>query len=153
MYDQKIKPALRAAWAFLARFEDAFQGLIIAVAIYPIVLLGIYALYTIGVVAAGLQMPSDVMPLVYGLVFAVLTVALIDILGVASVVMALIASANLIEYAQLVIPGRSASAVDFIATLAGVIFAAVLVWVARTLVHRLRGDADDDASTVMTPGE
>ncbi len=152
MHRLPIKPILRAIWNYLKRYEDAFQGLVIAIAIYPIVLLGIYALYTIGVVAAGLQMPTDVMPLVYGLVFAVLTVALIDILGVASVVMALIASANLIEYAQLVIPGRSASAVDFIASLAGVIFAAVLVWVARTLVHRLRGDPDDNHAT-MTPGE
>jgi len=91
------------------------KSLMIAVAIYPIVLVGVWGLVMIGVLAADAQMPTDSMPLVYGLVFATLTVSLIDILGVASVVMALISCANLIEYAQLVVPGREASVVDFIA--------------------------------------
>jgi hypothetical protein len=111
-------------------------SLLISAAIYPVVFLGVWALFALGSLATDMHLPSDIMPLAYGLIFAVLTVALIDILGVASVVMALVASANLIEYAQLVIPGRSASLVDFMASLAGVIFAAVLVWMARALVAR-----------------
>ena len=120
----------------LDQLRKFFQSLIISVAIYPIVLVGVWLLVLIGVVAADLQMPTDSMPLVYGLVFAVLTFSLIDLLGVASVVMALISAANLIEYAQLVVPGRTASLVDFIAGLAGVLVAAVLVWAARTLLQR-----------------
>ncbi|MCG6901526.1 MAG: hypothetical protein LJE68_02490 [Rhodobacter sp.] len=112
------------------------QSLLISAAIYPIVLVGVWLLVFLGVVAVDLQMPTDAMPLVYGLVFAVLTFALIDLLGVASVVMALISCANLIEYAQLVVPGRTASAVDFIAGLAGVIVAALLITAARALVQR-----------------
>ena len=111
-------------------------SLIISIAIYPIVFAVVWGLVFLGSLAADLNMPSDIMPLTYGLVFAVLTVALMDILGVATVVMALIACANLIEYAQLVIPGRSASLVDFIASLAGILVAAVLIWMARTLVQR-----------------
>lgn len=122
---------MRLAW-----LRRLLQSLMISVAIYPIVLIGVWVLVMIGVIAADLQMPSDTMPLVYGLVFAVLTIALIDLLGVACVVMGLISSANLIEYAQLVVPGRTASAVDFIAGLAGVIVATLLVWVARSLVQR-----------------
>ena len=121
----------------LEGLRDIFQALLIAAAIYPIILLGAWALIALGVLAADLQMPADTMPLVYGLVFAVLTVALVDILGVASVVMALIASANLIEYAQLLVPGRTASPIDFIASLAGVLVAALLVWMARSLVNRM----------------
>ncbi len=124
----------------LETLRNIVTSLMISAAIYPIVLLGVWCLVALGVVAADLQMPADYVPLVYGLVFAVLTVALIDLLGVASVVMALIASANLIEYAQLVIPGRSASPVDFVAGLAGVVIAAVLVWAARALVHRFQLD-------------
>ena len=107
-------------------------SLVISAAIYPVV----WGLFALGTLATDMHLPSDIMPLAYGLVFAVLTVALIDILGLASVVMALVASANLIEYAQLVIPGRSASLVDFVASLAGVFLAALLVWVARALVGR-----------------
>ncbi|WP_152912528.1 hypothetical protein [Candidatus Rhodobacter oscarellae] len=105
-------------------------------AIYPLVLLGVWALVWLGVVATNLEMPTDTMPLVYGLCFAVLTVALIDLLGYVSVIMGLVAIANLIEYAQIVVPGRSASAIDFIAGLAGIIVAALLVWAARTLLSR-----------------
>ena len=122
----------------LKRYEGIAQGFVIAIAIYPIVLIGAFALIGMGILATGLQLPTDTMPLIYGLVFSVLTVALIDILGVASVVMALIACANLIEYAQLVIPGRTASPIDFMASLAGVIIAATLVWMARALVQRAR---------------
>mgnify|MGYP006906424067 CR=1 FL=1 len=111
-------------------------SLVISAAIYPVVFLGVWGLFALGTLATDMHLPSDIMPLAYGLVFAVLTVALIDILGLASVVMALVASANLIEYAQLVIPGRSASLVDFVASLAGVFLAALLVWVARALVGR-----------------
>ncbi|MDJ0826291.1 MAG: hypothetical protein QNJ16_12375 [Rhodobacter sp.] len=124
----------------LDRLRSILQSLLISVAIYPVVLVGVWGLLALGTLATNMQMPTDTMPLVYGLVFAVLTVALIDILGVASVVLALVASANLIEYAQLLVPGRSASAVDFIASLAGVIIAALLVWVARTLVQRIQPD-------------
>jgi len=46
----------------------------------------------------------------------------------------------LIEYAQILIPGRSASAVDFVASLAGVICAAVLVWLAHSFAARNRRD-------------
>lgn len=120
--------------------RTVMTSLIISIAIYPLVFLGVWGLVQLGALAADLHVPSDIMPLVYGLVFAVLTVALIDLLGIASVVMALVASANLIEYAQLVIPGRTASAVDFIASLAGVVFAALLVWVARSLVQRVQPD-------------
>lgn len=118
------------------------KSLMIAVAIYPIVLVGVWGLVMIGVLAADAQMPTDSMPLVYGLVFATLTVSLIDILGVASVVMALISCANLIEYAQLVVPGREASVVDFIAGMSGVIVAAVLVWAARSLVERSQPETE-----------
>lgn len=116
--------------------QNIMTSLVISAAIYPIVFLGVWGLFALGTLASDLHLPSDIMPLTYGLVFAVLTIALIDILGLASVVMALIASANLIEYAQMVIPGRTASLVDFVASLAGVIFAAVLVWMARSLVAR-----------------
>ncbi len=118
------------------------KSFLISAAIYPLVLLGVWGLIWLGALATDLHMPSDTLPLVYGLVFAVLTVALIDILGVASVVLALVASANLIEYAQLLVPGRTASAVDFIAGLAGITVAATLVWAARTLVGRhITGEA------------
>ncbi|MDJ0629764.1 MAG: hypothetical protein QNJ44_16010 [Rhodobacter sp.] len=120
----------------LETLRSILQSLLISVAIYPVVLLGVWGLIALGALATDMHMPTDTMPLVYGLVFAVLTVALIDLLGVASVVLALVASANLIEYAQLLVPGRSASAIDFIAGLAGVVVAAVLVWTARTLVQR-----------------
>jgi len=112
------------------------QSLIISVAIYPIVLVGIWLLMMIGSVAADQHMPTDTMPLVYGLVFAGLTVALIDLLGVGVVVLGLISGANLIEYAQYLVPGRTASVVDFIAGGAGVIVATILVWAARHLVQR-----------------
>ena len=123
-------------------FHTILTSLMISAAIYPVVFLGVWGLFALGSLATDMHLTSDIMPLAYGLVFAVLTVALIDILGVASVVMALVASANLIEYAQLVIPGRSASLVDFVASLAGVIFAAVLVWIARALVARHHAQQD-----------
>lgn len=137
----------------LKRLRKVFQSLMIGVAIYPIVLVGVWVLVMIGVVATDLRIPTDTMPLVYGLVFGMLTVCLIDLLGMASVVMALVSAANLIEYAQLFVPGRTASTVDFIAGLAGVIVASVLVWVARTLVQRVNRqekvahpDTDQDVS-------
>ncbi len=122
----------------LKRYEDLAHGLMIAIAIYPIVLIGAFVLIALGIISAGLRVPTDTIPLIYGLVFSVLTIALIDILGIGSVVMALIAGANLIEYAQLVIPGRAASPIDFMASLAGVVIAATLVWMARALVQRAR---------------
>ncbi|MCP3969663.1 MAG: hypothetical protein GY717_04980 [Rhodobacteraceae bacterium] len=120
----------------------------ISIALYPIVLVGVWALVMIGAVAADLQVPTDTMPLVYGLVFAGLTVALIDLLGLGSVVLGLVSSANLIEYAQLVVPGRTASAVDFMAGLAGVLVGALLVWAARSLVQRNRR-----VEEIILPGE
>jgi len=119
------------------RLRKILHSVVISVALYPLVLVGVWALFALGVVAANLHMPTDVMPLVYGLAFAVLTVALIDLLGIASVVMGLVAVANLIEYAQIMVPGRQASAVDFAAGLAGIIVAATLVWAARAIVARL----------------
>ena len=120
--------------------RSILHSLLISVAIYPVVLLGVWGLIALGALATDMHMPTDTMPLVYGLVFAVLTFALIDLLGVASVVLALVASANLIEYAQLLVPGRSASPIDFIASLAGVIVAAVLDWTARALVQRTQAE-------------
>lgn len=113
-----------------------FSSLLVSVAIYPVVLVGVWGLVALGVVATNLEMPSDTMPLVYGLTFAVLTIALFDLLGPACVVMGLVSVANLIEYAQLMVPGREASAVDFIASLSGVVLAALLVWTARSLLQR-----------------
>ncbi|MDF0600640.1 hypothetical protein P1J78_07860 [Psychromarinibacter sp. C21-152] len=121
---------------FGSRIIELAKSFLISIAIYPVVLVGVWGLVALGTVAADMHMPADTMPLIYGLVFAVLTVALIDLLGVASVVLALVASANLIEYAQLLVPGRSPSAVDFVASLVGVVVAATLVWVARALVER-----------------
>lgn len=121
---------------FADTVRKVLRSFIISIAIYPVVLVGVWALIWLGTFATDMHMPADTMPLIYGLVFAVLTVALIDILGVASVVLALVSSANLIEYAQYLVPGRTASAVDFIAGLSGVIIAATLVWVARSLVGR-----------------
>ena len=145
---------IKALRRYLSRYTDLFQGLVIALAIYPIVLVGVFGLIVMGVVAAGLEIPTDTMPLIYGLLFSVLTVALIDILGLASVVMALVACANLIEYAQLLIPGRSASPIDFLASLAGVILAATLVWMARTLVQRSGGmDIEGVTEMVIEPGD
>ncbi len=118
------------------RLLDLGRNLLISIAIYPVVLLGVWGLSALGALAADWHIPSDSMPLMYGLVFAVLTFALIDILGIATVVLALVSLANLIEYAQLLVPGRTPSAVDFVASLAGVIVAAVVVWSARVLVGR-----------------
>ena len=131
---------------YLEKLRNIGLSLLISIAIYPIVLVGVWALVALGALAADMHMPTDTMPLVYGLVFAVLTVALIDLLGVASVVMALISSANLIEYAQLVVPGRTASLIDFIAGLAGVLVAALLVWMARSLVERTQAHSPDSIS-------
>ncbi|WP_172297550.1 hypothetical protein [Pseudoruegeria sp. HB172150] len=117
-------------------FRTFGKNFLISIAIYPVVLIGVWALIALGTYAADMHMPADTKPLVYGLVFAVLTFALIDILGVATVVLALVSSANLIEYAQLLIPGRSASPVDFLAGLSGILLAATLVWTARSLVNR-----------------
>lgn len=121
-----------------------------SVAIYPLVLVGVWGLVALGVVATDLEIPMDVMPLVYGLAFAVLTVALMDLLGLASVVMGLVAVANLIEYAQILVPGRSASAVDFIAGLSGVIVAATLVWAARSILARVQPDDEAEIPDITT---
>lgn len=109
---------------------------VIAIAIYPIVLIGFWGLNALGTLAVDWQIPSDAMPLVYGLTFAVLTLSLLSILGIATVVLALVSLANLIEYAQLLVPGRTPSAIDFAAGLAGIIVAATLVFAARSLVSR-----------------
>ncbi len=140
----------------LTRLKSLGQSLLISIALYPIVLVGVWGLLAAGVVAANLQVPTDSMPLIYGLVFAVLTVSLIDLLGVATVVLALISAANLIEYAQIVIPGREASPVDFIAGLGGVIFAAVLVVAARAFVQRapkVPDSADGPTGQVQQPNQ
>ena len=120
------------------------NSFLVSFAIYPVVLVGVWALFALGILAADLEVPTDTMPLVYGLAFAVMTIALIDLLGVASVVMGLVAIANLIEYAQMVVPGRSASPVDFAAGLAGVIFAAILVWSARSFMQRMEIEDPED---------
>ncbi|WP_425050883.1 hypothetical protein [Psychromarinibacter sp. S121] len=124
---------------FRSRLIEILKSFLVSIAIYPVVLVGVWGLIALGSFASDMHMPTDTMPLVYGLVFAVLTVALIDILGVASVVLALVSSANLIEYAQMLVPGREPSAVDFIAGLGGVILAATLVCAARSLVERQSG--------------
>ncbi|MEL7114097.1 MAG: hypothetical protein AAGP08_00665 [Pseudomonadota bacterium] len=129
------------------------NSFLVSVAIYPVVLVGVWLLFALGVLAADLKVPTDTMPLVYGLAFAVMTVALIDLLGIASVVMGLVAIANLIEYAQMLVPGRSASPVDFAAGLAGVIFAAILVWSARSFVQRMEIDDPDDPDITTDPKE
>ena len=134
----------------LPRLKELGRSLIISVALYPIVLVGVWALVTVGDFAANWHVPTDTKPLVYGLAFAVLTVCLIDLLGVASVVLALISVANLIEYAQIIVPGREPSPVDFVAGLAGVILAAILVVSARALVHRVsgqQGNVDQELSS------
>ena len=116
--------------------RDVLRSLVISFAVYPIVLLGVLGLIALGIFADKSQLPVDTMPLVYGLVFAALTFFLIDLLGIASVVPALLSGVNLIEYAQLIIPGRSASLIDLIAGLSGVVVTAVLIWVAHSLVRR-----------------
>lgn len=123
------------------RLRDLGRLLMISAAVYPIVFVGAWGLLLIGSFATGWNLPADATPLLYGLAFAVLTVALYDILGLASVVLALIASANLIEYSQLIIPGRSASMVDYAASLFGVVFAAALVAAAKALAKRSTGGA------------
>lgn len=120
--------------------RDVAHTLILTLAVYPIVLLGLLALIYLGVFADQQHIPADTMPLVYGLVFAALTFFLVEVLGLASAVPAVISGINLIEYAQLVIPGRTASLIDCIAGLAGVFLAAVLIWVAHKLVHRTDGE-------------
>ncbi len=116
--------------------KAAWKTLMIGFAIYPIIFLGVFALVTLQVFAERLHLTADTIPLLYGLVFAALTFALVDLLGLASVVLALVSGANLIEYAQIIIPGRSASAVDFMASLAGIIGAALLIWLAHSFAHR-----------------
>ena len=127
----------------LATLRHFIQAALISIAIYPIVLIAVWIFVVLGAFATEQQIPTDTMPLIYGLIFAALTLALVDLLGIASVVMALIAGANLIEYAQLVVPGRTASSVDFIAGMVGVVLAAVLVWMARALVQRIQPDLKD----------
>lgn len=135
------------------RLPKFLSLLLVSVAIYPVVLVGVWGLVALGTIAANLEMPRDTMPLVYGLTFAVLTVTLFDLLGPASVVMGLVAVANLIEYAQLFVPGRQASTVDFLASLAGIVFAATLVWAARSLLQRAEaGDAMDVPDITTDPG-
>ena len=124
----------------VAKLPKILNSFLISVAIYPLVLVGVWGLFALGVLAANLEMPTDSMPLVYGLAFGVMTISLIDLLGFASVVMGLVAVANLIEYAQLIVPGRTASAVDFVAGLGGIVVAALLVWTARSLVGRIETD-------------
>ncbi len=124
----------------MKKFRSLGHSLVIGFAVYPVIFLGVIALVALQVFADHLHLNSDTVPLLYGLVFAALTIVLIDLAGIASVVMALIASANLIEYAQIMIPGRTASAVDFIASLAGVICAAVLIWLAHSLAARSKPD-------------
>ncbi len=123
------------------------RSLVIGFALYPVIFLGIIALVALQVFAEQLHYSADTVPLLYGLVFAALTIVLIDLMELASVVMALIASANLIEYAQMVIPGRNASAVDFIAGLSGVIVAALLVWIAHSVSNRSRATRLPDEPT------
>jgi len=118
------------------KVDDVLKNFIIAIAIYPVVLLGFWGLNALGALAVDWHIPADSMPLIYGLTFAALTVTLLSILGVATVVLALVSIANLIEYAQLFVPGRSPSAVDFVAGFAGIIVAATLVSMARSLVRR-----------------
>ncbi len=128
---------------------DVLRNLTIAIAIYPIVLIGYWGLNGLGELAVDWHIPADSMPLVYGLTFAVLTVMLLGILGLATVVLALVSLANLIEYAQLLVPGRSPSAVDFVAGLAGIVVAATLVSMARSLVKRhsnANADTPQDAA-------
>lgn len=119
-----------------ARAWGVLHNFLVAVALYPVALLGVWVLVALGEVAVNLQLPADAMPLVYGLVFAVLTLTLLDLLGVAASVLALVSCANLIEYAQIVVPGRSPSWVDFTAGLCGVVVAATLVWASRALITR-----------------
>ena len=69
----------------LVRLKSICQSLLISIALYPIVLVGVWGLLATGIIAAHWHLPTDTMPLVYGLVFAVLTVSLIDLLGVATV--------------------------------------------------------------------
>lgn len=116
--------------------RDVGHTLILTLAVYPIVLLCLLALIYLGIFADQQRLPADTMPLVYGLVFAALTFFMVEVLGLASAVPAVISGINLIEYAQLVVPGRSASVIDFIAGLSGVFLAAVMIWVAHKLVHR-----------------
>lgn len=137
----------------MSNVPKIFNSLLVSVAIYPVVLVGVWGLVALGVVAADLEMPTDVMPLVYGLAFAVMTVALLDLLGVASVVLGLVAIANLIEYAQLLVPGRSASAVDFVAGFAGIVFAATLVWAARTFLTRINVEDPEDPDITTSPAD
>lgn len=131
------------------RLRHISRNLLISLALYPLVLLGIWGLMALGTLAANWHISADSMPLIYGLVFAVLTLCLIDILGIATVVLALVSIANLIEYAQLLVPGRTPSAVDFAASLAGVIVTALLVWSARVLVGRHTPEEPD--STGIAP--
>jgi len=135
----------------VAKLPKIMNSLLVSVAIYPVVLVGVWGLFALGILATNFKMPTDTMPLVYGAAFAVMTFALIDLLGVASVVLGLVAIANLIEYAQLIVPGRSASAVDFIAGLAGVIVAAVLVWAARSLLTRMNIEDPEDPDIQVDP--
>ena len=121
------------------RLQKFLNSVLICAAIYPVVTIGVWGLMALGGLAADWHLPTDTKPLINGMIFAVLTVSLIDFLGVASVVMGLIAIANLIEYAQIVVPGRSASAVDFLSGMAGVVIAAILVWAARSFVQRMDG--------------
>lgn len=110
--------------------------LLISTALYPIVLLSAWALLALGSVAATWHLSADTPPLVYGLVFALLTVSLLGLLGMATVVLVLVASASLIEYAQILVPGRAPSAIDFAAGIGGILGAALIVWAARALVQR-----------------
>lgn len=137
----------------MTRLSRILNAMLVSVAIYPVVLVGVWGLFALGVFAADMEMPTDVFPLVYGLAFAVLTFALIDLLGIASVVMGLVAIANLIEYAQLMVPGRTASTIDFIAGLAGIVLAATLVWAARTLLQRLAVEDPPDPDITTSPEE
>ena len=127
------------------RLRHFLHAALVSIAIYPIVMIAVWLFVALGVMATDQHLATDMMPLIYGLIFAALTLALIDLLGVAAVVMALIAGANLIEYAQLVVPGRAASPVDFTAGMAGVVLAALLVCTARALLQRIQPETENAA--------
>jgi len=133
------------------RMRFVSRNLLISLALYPVVLLGVWGLMALGTFATNWHISADAMPLIYGLVFAVLTLCLVDILGIATVVLALVSIANLIEYAQLLVPGRTPSPVDFAASLAGVLIAAILVWSARALVGR-HAEPDTAAAPALDDG-
>ena len=59
-------------------FRHFLQAALISIAIYPIVMIGVWLFVALGVVATDQHLPTDTMPLIYGLIFAALTLALIE---------------------------------------------------------------------------